>query len=154
MITGTKYLAIGNWKSVTAFKIRVKPFLLTLPFNAVSYCDHCILHLDLPFTLSVFSWSTDWSRSTVSVVSWRRAGGNWKVTADLHRRAWEKWRRTGVDWKTSSKGQRHTHTSVIDAVHDECYCKLAKQNRASHLAKLFSAYTAKNSLEADIKFLC
>lgn len=49
---------------------------------------------------------------------------------------------------------KDTHTSVIDAVHDECYCKLAKQNRASHLAKLFSAYTAKNSLEADIKFLC
>lgn len=63
---------------------------------------------------SVLSWSTDWSRNVVSAASWRRAGGNWRATADPPSRVWERWRRTGADWRSSSKGQRDVQTGVTD----------------------------------------
>lgn len=57
---------------------------------------------------SVRSWSTSWSRSGGSAASWRKAGGEWKVTAGPASRVWERWRRAGVDWRISSRGQQQT----------------------------------------------
>lgn len=89
------------------------------PFkDAFCTCDSCVGIIVFYIWSSLwcclaFSWSTGWSRNTDSVARWRRAGGNWRVTADPHRAVWERWRRPGLGWRRSSKGQRHAHLCLV-----------------------------------------